>query len=326
MPATRGRRRTLGQVTSTYTNDRSAEHPVPGAEHPAREYHIDVNGLQIAVHEWGAATDPPLVLVHGGFDFARTYDIFAPKLAAGGWRVVSWDQRGHGGSEHPELYSWDADMRDALAVFDHVSPGRPMPVIGHSKGGALMTQLADAQPFRFTHLVNMDGIPYNRRIPDVAEHERTKMVATEIAGWLDHRRSTATAQRKPGTIDELATRRGRMNPRLDFDWLRRLVTVGGFESADGWRWRIDPSMRFGGFGPWRPEWTLMRLPGLPMPFLGILGREMEEMGWGTPPEKVLPYLPLGGRCEILDGVGHFVHIERPDLVSAIVLDFIGAPS
>jgi pimeloyl-ACP methyl ester carboxylesterase len=240
--------------------------------------------------------------------------------------VVSWDQRGHGDSEHAELYSWDADMRDALAVFDHVSPGRPMPVIGHSKGGALMTQLADAQPFRFTHLVNMDGIPYNRRIPDVAEHERTKMVATEIAGWLDHRRSTATAQRKPGTIDELATRRGRMNPRLDFDWLRRLVTVGGFQSDDGWRWKIDPSMRFGGFGPWRPEWTLMRLPGLPMPFLGILGREMEEMGWGTPPEKVLPYLPLDGRCEILDDVGHFVHIERPDLVSAIVLDFIGAPS
>ena len=27
--------------------------------------------------------------VHGGFDFARTYDLFAPRLAAGGWRVVS---------------------------------------------------------------------------------------------------------------------------------------------------------------------------------------------------------------------------------------------
>ena len=139
MPAARVRRRTLGPVTTTHFDDRSAEHPVPGAEHPAREYHVDVNGLQIAVHEWGAADDPPLVLVHGGFDFARTYDLFAPKLAAGGWRVVSWDQRGHGDSEHPELYSWDADMRDALTVFDHVSPGRPMPVIGHSKGGALMT-------------------------------------------------------------------------------------------------------------------------------------------------------------------------------------------
>ncbi len=38
-------------------------------------------------------------------------------------------------------------------------PGRPVPVIAHSKGGALMTQLADAQSFRFSHLVNLDGIP-----------------------------------------------------------------------------------------------------------------------------------------------------------------------
>ncbi len=296
-----------------------------GAQHPDREYFLDSNGLNIAVHEWGDPDAAPLIVVHGGMDFARTYDVFAPLLAAGGWRVVGWDHRGHGDSEHPELYSWDADMRDALTVFDHVSPNRPLPVIGHSKGGALMTQLADAQPFRFTHLVNMDGIPFNRHLPDVAEHERTKMVAAEIAGWLDHRRSTATAQRKPGTIEELASRRARMNPRLDPAWLERLATVGGYEADDGWRWKIDASMRFGGFGPWRAEWTFMRLPGLPMPFLGILAGEMEEMGWGTSPEKVLPYLPLGGRCEILDGVGHFVHIERADYVSALVLDFLGAP-
>jgi pimeloyl-ACP methyl ester carboxylesterase len=297
---------------------------LPGARRPERRYDITADGVRIALHEWGSPDAPPLLVVHGGFDFARTYDVFAPLLAEGGWRVVGWDQRGHGDSEHAALYSWDADVRDALAVFDHVAGRDPLPVIGHSKGGALMTQLADAQPFRFSHLVNMDGIPY-KRLPDVAEHERTKMMATEIAGWLDHRRRTATAARRPGTIDELAHRRARMNPRLSIDWLRRLVTVGGFESDDGWRWKIDPSMRFGGFGPWRPEWTLIRLPGLPMPFLGILGAEMEEMGWGTPPDKVLPYVPPSGRLEVLTGVGHFVHIERPEQVAAMVLDFLGAP-
>lgn len=304
----------------------SSEVPVDGAERPAREYDLYSDGVRIAVHEWGDESAPPLLVAHGGFDFARTYDVFAPKLARGGWRVIGWDQRGHGDSEHAELYSWDADLRDALVVFDHASPRAPLPVVGHSKGGALMTQLADVQPFRFSRLVNMDGIPYRRRIPDVAEHERTKMMAGELAEWLDHRRRTATAQRKPGTIDELATRRGRMNPRLEFQWLRRLVTVGGYESDDGWRWKIDPAMRFGGFGPWRPEWTLMRLPGLPMPFLGILGAQMEEMGWGTPPQKVLPYMPPEGRCEVLDDTGHFVHIEQPDRVSALVLDFLGTPA
>ena len=296
----------------------------PGASGPDRHYRLDAGGLHLAVHEWGAADAPPLFLVHGGFDFARTYSVFAPLLAAAGWRVVAWDQRGHGDSDYAALYSWDGDLRDAMAVMDSVTD-QPAPVVGHSKGGAMMIQLADAQPFRFSHLVNLDGIPYKRRLPDVSEHERTRMMASDISAWLDHRRTTADATRKPGTLDELAKRRGRMNPRLPFEWLRYLVSVGAFESADGWRWKIDPSMRFGGFGPWRPEWTINRLPGLPMPFLGVLGREQEEMGWGTLPHHVMPYLPEGGRCEVLDDVGHFVHIERPEQVSAMVLEFLGGP-
>jgi len=28
---------------------------------------------------------------------------------------------------------------------------------------------------------------------------------------------------------------------------------------------------------------------------------------------------------VMDGVGHFVHIEQPDVVSEMVLDFIGDP-
>ena len=103
------RARTLGDVTTQTA--KAVDYP--GAEAPARNYDLDANGVRIAVHEWGDADAPPLLAVHGGFDFARTYDLFAPRLAAGGWRVVAWDQRGHGDSEHAELYSWDADMRDA---------------------------------------------------------------------------------------------------------------------------------------------------------------------------------------------------------------------
>jgi pimeloyl-ACP methyl ester carboxylesterase len=295
--------------------------PVP----PVREYALDCGGLAIAVHEWGAADAPPPFLVHGGFDFARTYDAFAPRLARAGWRVIAWDQRGHGDSEHAEMYSWDADIRDAMQVMDQIAFG-PAPVIGHSKGGGLMIQLADAQPFRFSHLVNLDGIPYKRRLPDVSERERSRMMASDIIGWLDHRRSTAGAERKPGTIDELAERRQKTNPRLPIEWLRYLVTVGGREDPDGWRWKLDPTMRFGGFGPWRPEWTITRLPGLPMPFLGVIGTEDDPMGWGTLPQHVTPFLPPLGRCEGLDGVGHFVHIEQPDVVADMVLDFLGGPA
>ena len=68
----------------------------PGARRPDRQRTVDSHGLAIAVHEWGDEAAPPILLAHGGMDFARTFDVFAPMLAHEGYRVVSWDHRGHG--------------------------------------------------------------------------------------------------------------------------------------------------------------------------------------------------------------------------------------
>jgi pimeloyl-ACP methyl ester carboxylesterase len=296
----------------------------PGARRPDRRRTVDSGGLGIAVYEWGDSDAPPLLLAHGGFDFAGTFDAFAPRLADAGWRVVAWDQRGHGDSTHAVLYNWDADVRDALAVLDSTTRGA-VPIIGHSKGGGVVMQLADACPHRVSKLVNLDGLPSKRNWPDVADHERTRLLASELAAWLSHRRSALAKERKAGTIDELAARRGRMNPRLPMDWLRYLVPIGAREDDDGWRWKLDPVMRFGGFGPWRPEWSMVRMASLAVPVLGVLGLESEDMGWGTQPDDVEPFLPPGAEFVPIEGVGHFVHIEQPELVAALVLDFLGPP-
>ena len=137
--------------------------------------------MQIATYEWGDLDAPPIMFCHGGFDFAATFDLLAPLLADAGWRVVAWDQRGHGDSDHAALYSWDADVRDALAVLD-TPRRRAGPVVGHSKGGGLMMQLAEAMPHRVSHLVNLDGLPSKRRPPDVADHERTRLLAQGARG------------------------------------------------------------------------------------------------------------------------------------------------
>lgn len=293
----------------------------PGARRPDRRRTVSSSGLDLAVYEWGDENAPPLVMAHGGFDFAGTFDGFAPLLADAGYRCVAWDARGHGDSDRAVLYSWGGDLRDALAVLDSVGPA-PIPFLGHSKGGGIMLELADACPHRLSHMINLDGLPSMNNWPDVSDRERTRMVQTEIAGWLDHRRRAAEAQRKPGTIDELAARRAAMNPRLDREWLRYLVTIGGRHDPDGWRWKIDPAMRLGGFGPWRPEWSMQRVPGIGVPFLGVLGLEPETMGWGTQPDDVIPYLPPGATFVPLDGVGHFVHVEQPRLVADLVLEFL----
>ena len=273
------------------------------------------------MYEWGDPGAPPLALAHGGFDFARTYDVFAPLLAEAGWRVVSWDQRGHGASEHAAMYSWEADLRDALSVIDSVTSG-PLPVVGHSKGGAVMVQFATALPHRVTAVVNLDGMPSRRAMPDVPDHERTKLLAGELGGWLDHRRRAATKSRRPDTLEGLAKRRAQMNPRLTHEWLRYLVSVGARRDGDGWRWTIDPALRLGGFGPWRPEWAMARLPSLGVPMLAVLGQQPELMGWATPPEEVEPNLPPGSTLVTYDDIGHFVHIEQPQRIADLVTGFL----
>lgn len=295
----------------------------PGARLADRRRRVSSHGVELSVHEWGEPDAPPIVLAHGGFDFAATFSVFAPLLADAGHRVVSWDQRGHGDSDHAELYSWGADLRDAAAVLASVSC-EPVVLIGHSKGGSLLTQLAQALPHRVSHLVNIDGMPSRSRRPDVSDHERSRLLDGELRGWLDHRRRSAGKVRRPDDIESLARRRARMNPRLRHDWLCFLVTQGAQPDAEGWRWKIDPSMRFGGFGPWRPTWELERLPGLTPPLLGLIACIPEAMGWETKPADLEPYLPAHARIVSFEDSGHFVHIEKPGEVADHVLEFIAS--
>lgn len=346
----------------------------PGAEAPARRRDVDAHGVRIAVWEWGPADGPPLLLAHGGFDFARTFDVFAPLLARGGYRVVSWDQRGHGDSEHAALYSWAADCRDALAVLDATAV-EPVALVGHSKGSGLLLDLCLRFPRRFRRFVNLDGLPSTRRRdggqqllakavvvttpqPDkktkrahttasaspfswarattpreddstaqvlsgvVALGERVELRHRAIGEWLDQRRRAAGAERRVGTLDGLAQRRGRMNPRLSHDWLRYLVSVGARRDADGWRWKIDPTLRFGGLGPWRPQAALAALRRLEVPMLAVVAGVDEPMSWGTDPSEIGPLLPDG--CELVHVAehGHFLHIEAPARMAELALRFL----
>ncbi len=291
-----------------------------GARAPDRTRRVDSSGLSIAVYEWGKASAPPLLLAHGGLDFARTFDVFAPKLADAGWRVVSWDHRGHGDSAHSHLYSWDADVRDTLAVLESTSQ-EPLVAVGHSKGSGLLVNLIQALPERFLRYVSIEGLPGNRPRPDVTEHEWVDALGEMTSAWLDQRRRTAGRVRRPDTLDGLAKRRGRMNPRMDHPWLRYLVSVGARHDSDSWRWKIDPTLGMGGVGPWRPSWSLRWLPQFPVPLLGILGRVDEPMSMGATAENLASHLPPGARVDTLD-VGHFAHIEQPDQVAEMTLEWL----
>lgn len=304
-----------------YAGDENARQTFPGARTPDRQRSIDAYGVQLATYEWGDLNAPPVLLVHGALDFARTFDVFAPLIAEAGFRVVSYDQRGHGNSSHAALYGWVADERDLLCVADSISP-LPIPVIGHSKGGSLLIHAAEALPHRFTRFACIDGMPFRSPHPDSAMHERRHMSPEIISDWLSHRHTAATATRKPGSLEELAKRRARMNPRLSHEWLCYLVTQGAQKKDDGWRWKLDPAIRPGGFGAMRSRWMTDRLPGFPIPLIALFSTIDEPMGWDCKLEDIQSYMPPMAQAIAMADTGHFIHIERPQETARLVIDFL----
>lgn len=293
----------------------------PGARAPDRQRRVDAHGVSLACYEWGAPDAPPVLLVHGALDFARTFDVFAPLIADAGFRVVGYDQRGHGDSSHAALYGWVADERDLLTVADSITR-QPMPVIGHSKGGSLLIHAIEALPHRFTRFACIDGMPFRSPHPDTAMHERRYMSPEIISNWLANRHTAASAARKPSPLQEIARRRARMNPRLSHEWLCYLVTQGAQQDADGWRWKLDPAIRLGGFGAMRSRWMTDRLPGFPVPLLALFSTISEPMGWDCSLEDLAPFLPPSARGVAMPDTGHFIHIERPRETADLIIDFL----
>ena len=66
----------------------------------------------------------------------------------------------------------------------------------------------------------------------------------------------------------------------------------------------------------------MSLP-LPMPGLMVHGADDGCIGRELVPE-MRAFFPAGLEVAIVEGAGHFVHQEKPDVVNRLVLDFLAA--
>lgn len=69
---------------------------------------VDVNGLRLVIEESG--TGDPLVLVYGSWDDRRVWALIEDDLARS-FHVISYDRRGHGGSEDSKSPDRDATTR-----------------------------------------------------------------------------------------------------------------------------------------------------------------------------------------------------------------------
>lgn len=82
-----------------------------------------------------------ILIVHGLGEHRGRYTALAADLAAAGWQVVGYDQRGHGKSDGARGALRQADdlLGDLGGVIDAVRSAAPGPLIllGHSLGGAV---------------------------------------------------------------------------------------------------------------------------------------------------------------------------------------------
>lgn len=294
----------------------------PGAVAPLRQRFVVSFGLRLNLVEWGDAGGEPLLLTHGFYDHARSFDTFAPLLAAR-YRVLALDSRGHGDSDWPEAYGWHADVLDVVNVLREL--GRPAHLVGHSRGGGLATEAALLFPAGVRRLVNMDGFgppPAGWESEGMRRYEGS--VPELLAAFFDWRRTNVSRRsfRPSPSLDELAARRRQQNPRLSQEWLRYFAAHGTRAIEGGYVWKVDPYAARG-FGPWRPEWIAPAWRGLAMPMLALWGDQPDA--WGLPDpwrSERLAHAPVL-ETAVIAGAGHFNHIEKPAETAALVLDFLG---
>jgi pimeloyl-ACP methyl ester carboxylesterase len=90
---------------------------------------------QVELHFEDVGTGRPVVLIHGWPLSGRSWEAQVPALVEAGYRVVTYDRRGFGGSSQPwDGYDYDTFADDLEAVLSHLEL-QQVTLVGFSMGG-----------------------------------------------------------------------------------------------------------------------------------------------------------------------------------------------
>jgi pimeloyl-ACP methyl ester carboxylesterase len=121
---------------------------------------LERDGVHIEYAVRGAGERTPMLLTHGYGQSGRMWDSNVPALAQER-TLITWDLRGHGGSDAPEdpaAYTHEACLADMQALLDEVGAERAV-LGGQSLGGFLSLRFHLEHPERVAGLVLVDTGP-----------------------------------------------------------------------------------------------------------------------------------------------------------------------
>lgn len=273
---------------------------------------IQANGLRFHTLDWGG-DGQPVVLVHATGFVAGVWQPLAEALRAAGYHPIAYDQRGHGDSDKPPTgYSFDSlaeDLRQILAALE-----LPTAVgIGHSGGATAVALRAADHPGSFDRAVLIEPIVFpNHDIPAARTDHADSMVNRTLK-----RRSVW-----PSRDDLFASYHTR--PPFNTwraDILRTYIDQGTTQREDGQvELKCPPAIEARVYDnslnvdPWP------HLRRLSIPALIIRGEHSEPVG-PNQGAAIRDALPRGELLTIPD-IGHFVPMDRPEVVERAVLDFL----
>jgi esterase len=267
------------------------------------------------VHAPGVTPSRWMLLLHGVFGMGTNFRSFAQKLAerAPQWGFVLVDLRGHGQSQGlPAPHDLDATADDLDRLVDALGL-EVRGIAGHSFGGKVSLNWLGRRPGRVSHAIVLDSMPGARPTDAEVDGATRVLLALEampasLASREDFRQRLEAQGFSAALIDWLA-----MN-------LRR--------HGEGFALRLDlPAIRSMLLDYYaRDLWPLLDEPALAEHVLLVIGGASTVF----PPEARVRAERAAAlnprlRIAVLEGAGHWVHVDAPEALLDAMAAFLAQP-
>ncbi len=269
--------------------------------------YLDVGGGRIAYDVTGSG--PLVVLSHGMGDTRTAFRHLAPRLVAAGYRVATADLRGLGESSVGfPVYTRSETANDLLALIRHL--GGSAVIVGHSYSGGAATIAAARAPELVTAIVELDSFTRAQKLSLGGlvrnGHHRKGIVLLLSAGQL-------------GSVNMWERYLNHAYPGLKpTDWDRQ---IAGMRENLGEPARMKVLQAMGRSAPTDAGAHLARVR---CPVLIVNGSL--DPDWADPraeAEGIAAEMSAATvTVAMIDGAGHYPHVQYPDRVADIILSFL----
>lgn len=266
--------------------------------------------LRISYWDWGNEDAPPLVLVHGGKDHARSWDLVAERLRDD-YHVVAPDLRGHGDSEWSPggNYGLPDNALDIVRMIETV--GSPARVLAHSYGGSVCLLAAGSFPEHFASMVVIEGTH------SLNPRDNKPMGPAWVREWGENLRKFEGST--PRVYPDLAAAEQRVreaNPRLPESFTPHLTAHASRPVEGGYVWKYDWWVN----GRTSMEIRREELPrfweAIECPVLLLFARETRVAQRTDAGDFI-----RGSRTQYIEDAGHWLHHDQLDATLDAVRPF-----